>query len=823
MRKLFCVSLLFISFMLCGFTGFDLAEPAQIPIPFSAAEVKTTSYVDVAKLLVDSGFSNVTTDEVYDLSPNSTIKNNTSIRINGYTSFKKNQEIPAEQEIIVSGHFPYVTHHVSIEVDFKENILFNKYDVVVSFGENKPITLEHGEDAVVEFDVPTGKYDLKFARKDKTDWVENIELEVSSDLSVDYNLYAFAIGVGVSENSKEASNQLAENEVSITYSNNFFIRKEYKEVMKILKEMGFTNVKTKQTTEPVWGKTPAGMVTSVSINGKTTFSNGDRYRKDSNVVVYYHIPTVSFSEETITVIEGDSFLLIYTVPELDCSEDVDIKIKDETLLEFSSDDLFTALAPGKTTISAYYDDICLAKCDVLIEKRVIPIFGITLEESEKTIAVGSVYSPKYTIEPQEANYTEVQYQFSNEYWEEIEKGVFYSTTIGDTEIAIFQDGRLLGTVVLHAVDVPVESITFAEEDFSIGVGKNADLEFALLPDNATTIGLKVTTGNSKVATAVLDKKGKHVISTTGIAPGKTTITITSDDGIIAKKEIVVTEIIPESIEIKTESTSLQIGSEGVLSVEYRPLDVTKQKVTWKSNNDKVIKISKDGTYKAVSVGTASISAIHASGIVGTVDLEVLPIDVEEIKLASDWDVSEPFYKKNTMKLKATVLPENATDKAIVWTSSNDEIVTVSEKGVVKAIAVGKATITATASNGKTARYPITVDVSPQKFKISASIKQQSNDHVGSNWSTGFEFNDEKVKSGSTVSIMPGEYFSARGWAEEKDSKPDYGSYFERLQLTDEMCRNGFTIEGEADVRENGGRYSGSISTWYVKIKFTPVD
>ena len=127
------------------------------------------------------------------------------------------------------------------------------------------------------------------------------------------------------------------------------------------------------------------------------------------------------------------------------------------------------------------------------------------------------------------------------------------------------------------------------------------------------------------------------------------------------------------------------------------------------------------------------------------------------------------------------------------------------------------------ANGVQGQYEITVEPSPQKFRMSASISMRSNDHVGNRWSTGFEFNGEAIRSGSTVSIMPGDSFSVYGWAEDGDSNPDYGSYGEKLTLTDEMCKSGFTIEGEADVCENGGRYSGNSAIWYVKITFTPIN
>lgn len=369
----------------------------------------------------------------------------------------------------------------------------------------------------------------------------------------------------------------------------------------------------------------------------------------------------------------------------------------------------------------------------------------------------------------------------------------------------------------------VERISFDENSYTVGVGRTVDIPFGLYPENATSSTLEASIDNTEIAILSLEKKDENIVQIIGIIPGEATITLKSGETIIATKDITVAEVMPEGIKIVADPQMPCIGSSGAFTVEFDPPDVTIQDVTWQSDAPNVIKVNEDGSYEALSIGEAAITATHENGVGGMIRMEVLPVEVESIMVSADWEEGKPFCRDNSMALVAEVYPENATDKSITWTSSDESIAIVSNKGVVKAISQGTVVITAEAANGKSGTYQITVDRSPQKFRVSASISMKSNDHVGNNWSTGFEFNDEQIKSGSTVSILPGETFTACGWAQDNDSNPDYGSYWERLTLTDEMCKSGFTIEGEADVRENGGRYSGNYAVWYVTIKFTPIN
>lgn len=414
---------------------------------------------------------------------------------------------------------------------------------------------------------------------------------------------------------------------------------------------------------------------------------------------------------------------------------------------------------------------------------------------------------------------------------------FFATPTADTpevdrsnpNSAVVETGEVIELATLPPTEVTteppaeLEGISFLEESYIVGVGRTVGIPFVLQPENAVSNDLEAFVDNAESAFLTFDKNGERIIQVTGVIPGEATITLHAGETIVATKNITIAEVMPVGIEINAEPQAPQIGTTGILTAVFDPLDVTNQIVTWQSDVPDVVKVNEDGGYEALSIGEATITATHENGVTGTLLMEVLPIEADSVQLTTDWDADESFIKGKTMTLTAEVYPENTTDKSITWTSDDESVAIVSDKGVVKAVAHGTTLITAKTSNGKAGAYIVTVDPTPQKFKVSYSIKMQSNDHVGSNWSKGCEYNGEEISSGTVVSIMPGESFTIYGWAREDDSRPDSGEYGERITLTDEMCESGFTVEGEADVRENGGRYSGNYAVWYVKITFKPVN
>lgn len=161
-------------------------------------------------------------------------------------------------------------------------------------------------------------------------------------------------------------------------------------------------------------------------------------------------------------------------------------------------------------------------------------------------------------------------------------------------------------------------------------------------------------------------------------------------------------------EIKITPSSLQLtltDNPVRLEAEIYPEDATDKTLSWSSSDETIATVT-DGLVTPISLGCVTITAtsgeVQAECEVTVVEPE--PIEVTEIVLSP---VSlEIKAGSEPVTLEATIYPEDATDKTITWSSSDENIVTVSE-GQVTPLSMGNATITA-ASGDVTATCEVTV-------------------------------------------------------------------------------------------------------------------
>ena len=110
----------------------------------------------------------------------------------------------------------------------------------------------------------------------------------------------------------------------------------------------------------------------------------------------------------------------------------------------------------------------------------------------------------------------------------------------------------------------------------------------------------------------------------------------------------------------------------------------------------------NGVITAIAEGTATITVKTLDG--NLTDTCAVTVEKKEITI----DVSGVTLDKNSVEMKvgekinlvATIQPINATTKEVIWTSSNEQVVKISENGIIEALKEGEATITVTTKDGE---------------------------------------------------------------------------------------------------------------------------
>lgn len=152
-----------------------------------------------------------------------------------------------------------------------------------------------------------------------------------------------------------------------------------------------------------------------------------------------------------------------------------------------------------------------------------------------------------------------------------------------------------------------------------------------------------------------------------------------------------------------------------------------ESVTWSSSDETVATVDDNGCVHATGFGKATVTvsakdAGQTSGVTSIpVEIIVERVPVTGVSLQSNAEMTIYPDAAYEHKLSFSVVPANATNKSVIFASSNPEIVTVSETGVLTPIAPGTATITVVTEDGNySAECLVTVNRAPDNLEIEAS-------------------------------------------------------------------------------------------------------
>jgi uncharacterized protein YjdB len=291
--------------------------------------------------------------------------------------------------------------------------------------------------------------------------------------------------------------------------------------------------------------------------------------------------------------------------------------------------------------------------------------------------------------------------------------VSFTNKAGTATITVTtEDGGKTATCAVTTVDTVVQpsSVYLDKTSVTIYVGDQITLIQTILPSNSTIKTVTWSTSNASIATVV-----SGIV--TGIAVGTATVTVTTSNGKYATCIVTVqTRIIePSGISLNKTSLSQQAGTTFTLIATVTPENAVNKNVTWTSTNNSVVQVA-GGTTLFVSPGTAIVMATtydgqHSATCTVTVteiqptSVSISPTVINNLVSKAGGFTSGGVNYPNEVQVSANVLPSNAANRNVTWSSNKPTYVSVTSSGGTTAIVKGlvnanqSVTITATSAVG----------------------------------------------------------------------------------------------------------------------------
>lgn len=271
-------------------------------------------------------------------------------------------------------------------------------------------------------------------------------------------------------------------------------------------------------------------------------------------------------------------------------------------------------------------------------------------------------------------------------------GILSFVSCSDRDLGpTMEDAQLITDVSLNVHD-----------PLPLALGMKKQVIATVHPDNALFPGLAWASSLSNVAS--VDDNGNIIAK----ALGSSMITISQTPNLATLKQITV-NVMPVATTMSLNSISLYEGTTKSIGVNITPSDAYNV-FDWKSSNTTIAKVDSDGNIKGLSPGEVIITAKTLDGSNLTSQVKVIVekvIPVEKIQL---YALGYNLMVGEKALVKCDLIPSDATNDLLTWSSSNESVAKVDGKGLVTAVAAGTTTIKACDSpSGLSESVDVTVE------------------------------------------------------------------------------------------------------------------
>ena len=421
---------------------------------------------------------------------------------------------------------------------------------------------------------------------------------------------------------------------------------------------------------------------------------------------YVPVATVSLSSTELSLTEGDTYELIATVVPSNSSEKtVTWSSSNTSVATVSSSGIVTANSVGIATITVKTDDGGkTANCSVTVKP--VSVSSVTLDKETLSLKIGETYSLTATVLPDKAANKNVSWSSSDTSVATVDSnGKVTAIGVGSARITVItEDGGKKASCSVSVNPISVTGVSLNKTSMTLLIGGTEKLTATVSPSNATDKNVTWSSSNTNIAT--VDSNG----NVSAINVGTAIITVkTEDGGKTATCSVTVNPVAVTNVSLNQTSLTMTVGDTQTLTATVSPSNATDKSVTWSSSNTSVATVNSSGLVTAKAAGTATITVTTNDGgkkATCSVTVKAQTVSVTGVSLDR---TSMSMTVGDTQTLTATVTPFNATNKSVIWSSSNTSVATVSSSGLVSAKAAGSTTIIVTTNDGgKKATCSVTV-------------------------------------------------------------------------------------------------------------------
>ena len=361
------------------------------------------------------------------------------------------------------------------------------------------------------------------------------------------------------------------------------------------------------------------------------------------------------------------------------------------------------------------------------EPTEVKVSSIKLNATSKTLYNGKSTTLKATVFPINATNKSLTWKSSNTKVATIDKnGKVKALKVGNATItATSTDGSNVSAQCKIKVVQRVTKIKLNKSIINLSKKcKTAKLKATVLPNNAYNKSVTWKSNNTKVVT--VDKNGKIKATTNN---GTTYVNAIAKDGSkIRTRVLVVVGKKVKKITLNKTSVTLNRGAKNrtfQLKKAIKNKNATYKGVSWYSSNKNVATVNSTGKVTIKHRGKVVITVKAKDGSNKSAKCKIIVKQLVTKLSYNSKKQAKKVYRNKTIKFAVTVVPSNANNKKLTYSSSNKKVATVNSKGIIKGIKAGTVTITAKAKDrsNKVVKIKVKVKNPPISDNTKLTIKQ----------------------------------------------------------------------------------------------------